>query len=89
MQDIRLDNILLAQKRDVEYHKNIELGKVYIIDFGESRQYRLGPGEQPAEQIHLHHRYLPPGGGRPVIDPYSWDIYCLGRSLGPMMQVRQ
>ena len=86
MQDIRLDNILLAQKRDVKYHKNIELGKVYIIDFSESRQLQLGPSHQPP--IDLPQSIIPKPLKMQRLDPYSFDVYCLGRVLNSLLNVR-
>ena len=86
MQDIRLDNILLAQKRDVEYHKNIELGKVYIIDFSESRQLGLGPGQQLP--IDLPRSIIPKPLDMQRLDPYTFDVYCLGTVLDETLDVR-
>ena len=86
MQDIRLDNILLAQKRDVEYHKNIELGKVYIIDFSESRQLSHGPGQQLP--IDLPDSYIQKPRDMQRFDPYSFDVYCLGMVIDVTLAVR-
>ncbi|KAI0718440.1 hypothetical protein C8T65DRAFT_827656 [Cerioporus squamosus] len=58
---------------------DLELNKVYIIDFSESRQLQLGPGKQPP--IDLPRSIIPKPLDMQRLDPYSFDVYCLGRVL--------
>ncbi|KAI0774129.1 hypothetical protein C8Q74DRAFT_1268333 [Fomes fomentarius] len=67
----------------------IEAGKIHIIDFGESRQFETGPGHQPAVDLIPGHRIDPPLPGMTRLDPYSWDIYCLGLMLRSMLESRK
>ena len=83
---MRFDNLLLAQQRDIEYHKELEVGKVYIIDFSESRQLQLGPSHQPP--IDLPQSIIPKPLKMQRLDPYSFDVYCLGRVLDSTLEVR-
>ncbi|KAI0737957.1 hypothetical protein C8Q80DRAFT_1275987 [Daedaleopsis nitida] len=78
--------ILIATKRQVVYHEQLEAGKIYIIDFGEAQRLQYGPGHQPA--IELPECNCKPPLGMTRFDPYSWDIYCTGimfRSLANRM----
>ncbi|KAI0751754.1 hypothetical protein C8Q80DRAFT_595434 [Daedaleopsis nitida] len=79
--DFVTDNLLLASHWAVEYHKNLpfEMGKIYIMDFGESQQYELGPGRQPA--IKLPPSHITPPNGMTHFDPYSWDVLCVGHAF--------
>ncbi|KAI0751756.1 hypothetical protein C8Q80DRAFT_1159182 [Daedaleopsis nitida] len=79
--DFVTDNLLLAPQWAVECHKNVplELGKVYIMDFGESQQYELGPGRQPA--IKLPPSHITPPNDMTHFDPYSWDMLCVGHAF--------
>ncbi|KAI0751751.1 hypothetical protein C8Q80DRAFT_595690 [Daedaleopsis nitida] len=79
--DFVTDNLLLARKHDVEFHRGlpIEVGKVYIMDFGESQQYKLGPGQQPAIKLPPSHIAAP--SGMTHFDPYSWDVLCVGHAF--------
>lgn len=86
MQDLRFDNLLLTTRWDVEYHKGLELDKVYIIDFSESWRLRLGPGQQPP--IDLPQSIIPKPHNMQRFDPYSFDVYCLGRVLESTLIVR-
>ncbi|RPD79429.1 hypothetical protein L226DRAFT_531238, partial [Lentinus tigrinus ALCF2SS1-7] len=74
--DLRLDNLLISQPKDVRYHEELELGKVYIVDFSESRLLHLEPGRQPA--IDLPQSIIPKPLEMERLDPYSFDVYCLG-----------
>ncbi|KAI0737959.1 hypothetical protein C8Q80DRAFT_1275989 [Daedaleopsis nitida] len=78
--------VLIATKRQVVYHKQLEAGKIYIIDFGAAQRLQYGPGHQPA--IELPECNCKPPLGMTRFDPYSWDIYCTGimfRSLADRM----
>lgn len=59
--------------------------RAYIIDFGTSRQLSLGPGVQAA--IPLRYAQVPRPLDMDYFDPYSWDVYCLGKLFEYMMRV--
>ena len=68
--------ILFATQRHVAFHKGLQPGKVYIIDFDASKHFDKGPGYQHA--IELPECNCKPPLGMTRFDPYSWDIYCTG-----------
>ena len=75
-QDMYDGQVLFATKYEVKYHPDLEMGKVYLIDYGLSKRLSQPPGQQPAidlpETLYKH----PLGMKR--FDPYSWDVYCTG-----------
>ncbi|RPD65166.1 hypothetical protein L226DRAFT_250026 [Lentinus tigrinus ALCF2SS1-7] len=77
--DLRPDNLLFAEAWDVKCHKELEIDKIYIIDFSESHQLSLGPGQQ--RPIDLPQSILPKPLNMQRFDPYSFDVYCLGSVL--------
>ncbi|OJT02692.1 hypothetical protein TRAPUB_6766 [Trametes pubescens] len=79
MVDICGGNMLTAHPEHASVHKQIVANRLYIIDFGQSRQFALGPGVQRA--ITLPETQIEPPNGLLHFDPYSWDIYCTGRML--------
>ena len=83
---MRPDNLLVAERWDAQDHKNLENGKIYIIDFSESRQLHLGPGEQLP--IDLPQSVTPKPLGMQHFDPYSFDVYCLGDVFDYTLAVR-
>ncbi|KAI0357938.1 hypothetical protein OH77DRAFT_1398603 [Trametes cingulata] len=85
--DICRGNVLMARPEDEEDHPHVVAGKMYIIDFDMSRQFALGPGEQPA--ITLPSTQQEPPDGLTHFDPYSWDVYCLGHLLEVIAEVRR
>ncbi|KAI0632473.1 hypothetical protein C8Q77DRAFT_1125892 [Trametes polyzona] len=82
--DICHGNTLVAREEDSQIHKGIVAGKVYLIDFHTSRQLSSGPGVQRA--IRLPCTQVPPPPGVERLDPYSWDVYCLGRLLEELVK---
>ncbi|KAI0738339.1 hypothetical protein C8Q80DRAFT_1114103, partial [Daedaleopsis nitida] len=77
--DFVLDNTTVAHETAVKYHPQLELGKIYVIDFGLSRRFALGPGHQPAVDLcgtTLSRRYRVQ-----QLDPYAWDMLCMGETL--------
>ena len=74
------------RNRDVQRHKYVQLGKVYIIDFSESRQLGLGPGQQLP--IDLPRSIIPKPLDMQRLDPYTFDVYCLGTVLDETLDVR-
>ena len=86
VQDLRSDNLLYAREWEVKYHKEIVLGKLYIIDFSESRQLSLGPGQQPP--IDLPKSIIPKPLDMQRLDPYAFDVYCLGMVIDMSLTVR-
>ncbi|KAI0750115.1 hypothetical protein C8Q80DRAFT_673244 [Daedaleopsis nitida] len=77
--DFALDNTAIATKATVEHHKHLEVNKIYIIDFGFSRRFELGPRAQ--NPVDLGHLNLSVRYGVPRLDPYSWDVLCMGNAL--------
>ncbi|KAI0640443.1 kinase-like domain-containing protein [Trametes meyenii] len=77
--DFAPNNLLWASTRDAIVHPRLSDGKVYIIDYGSSKQLSLGPGGQEAIKVPPS-QYAPPGGVE-ILDPYSMDIYCLGMTI--------
>ncbi|KAI0629596.1 kinase-like domain-containing protein [Trametes polyzona] len=61
-------------------------GRIYIIDYGASQHFPSGPGVQPA--ITLPETQVEPPRDLEVFDPYSWDVYCLGKVLEVMTSLR-
>lgn len=68
-------------------HESVVKNRIYIIDFDTSRQFSLGPGVQQA--ITLPGTVQVPPNGLTSFDPYSWDVYCMGRTLEQVIRVRQ
>lgn len=68
-------------------HDTVVDHRLYIIDFNISRQFALGPGVQRA--ITLPGAQLEPPNGLEHFDPYSWDVYCAGRTLEFIAEVRR
>ncbi|KAI0676972.1 hypothetical protein C8Q78DRAFT_1000409 [Trametes maxima] len=75
--DIAMGNVLFAYPSAAKYYDAVKPGRVYVIDFDTARQFALGPGFQKA--ITLPETQAEPPRGITSFDPYSWDIYCLGR----------
>ncbi|RPD58313.1 hypothetical protein L226DRAFT_536739 [Lentinus tigrinus ALCF2SS1-7] len=69
--------ILVATERRADLHKEVESGKVYIIDFDTSKRLERGPGHQHA--IELPECNCKPPLSMTRFDPYSWDVYCTGK----------
>ncbi|KAI8998875.1 kinase-like domain-containing protein [Trametes punicea] len=83
--DLCPDNIVTANRRQDQPHPHVIPGKLYIIDFGSSRQFHLGPGEQPA--ITLPPSQIPPPNGLKRFDPYSWDVYCAAQIMQVFLEM--
>ncbi|KAH9855436.1 hypothetical protein C2E23DRAFT_583977 [Lenzites betulinus] len=60
-------------------HQDVVKNRLYIIDFDSSKQFTLGPGVQPA--IILPETQTDKPNGLELLEPYSWDVYCTGRTL--------
>ena len=85
LQDICSKNLVMALPDAVSHFSNIAADKIYIIDFGSSQQYKLGPGHQPSVR-------LGPAACRPPLnmdsfDPYSWDMYSVGMIFAGVIHV--
>ncbi|KAH9846053.1 hypothetical protein C2E23DRAFT_864267 [Lenzites betulinus] len=77
--DICQGNVMAGLIYDTKWHKNVRANRVYIIDFDSSRQFTLGPGVQSA--IILPETQTEKPSGLQLFDPYSWDMYCTGRTF--------
>ena len=85
MQDLCIDNIVVAHDRHAVADRRVEAKKFYIIDFHTSQQLDLPPGAQPA--ITLPFTQIPPPPGIKHFDPYSWDVYCLAHVFEDLLEV--
>ncbi|KAH9846055.1 hypothetical protein C2E23DRAFT_623866 [Lenzites betulinus] len=72
-------NLMAGLPQDTRLYKDIVPHRLYIIDFDSSRQFALGPGVQPAVVLPESQTKKP--NGLQLLDPYSWDVYCVGRTL--------
>lgn len=77
--------MLAATIHDASEHRQIIARRLYIIDFGQSRQFALGPGIQPA--ITLPETQVTPPKNLLHFDPYSWDMYCAGITMEYLVRV--
>ncbi|KAH9846045.1 hypothetical protein C2E23DRAFT_744957 [Lenzites betulinus] len=78
--DICLMNVMAGQEHSTApLHQDVIKNRLYIIDFDSSKQFTLGPGVQPA--ITLPETQTAKPNGLELLDPYSWDVYCIGRTL--------
>ncbi len=80
------DNVVAAKHHHTTVNPSTVEDRLYIIDFDSSRQFTLGPGVQRA--ITLPETQIEPPDGLKDFDPYSWDVYCTGRTLERMVIVR-
>ncbi|KAI0350787.1 hypothetical protein OH77DRAFT_1506857 [Trametes cingulata] len=83
--DICNGNVLIATEYDVQADAQLEVGRVYIIDFQNARRFSAGPGVQCA--IPLPSAQFKPPSGMDCFDPYSWDVYCLGKLFEQMAKL--
>ncbi|KAH9846044.1 hypothetical protein C2E23DRAFT_744977 [Lenzites betulinus] len=72
-------NVMASLPQDAEAHENIIAHRLYIIDFDSSKQFALGPGVQSA--VVLPETQTEKPDGLQLLDPYSWDVYCVGHTL--------
>ncbi|EIW59044.1 uncharacterized protein TRAVEDRAFT_71254 [Trametes versicolor FP-101664 SS1] len=82
--DICDGNTRMATDWEVKMDRRLAAERAYIIDFGTSRQLSLGPGVQTA--MPLLYAQVPRPRDMDYFDPYSWDVYCLGKLLENMAQ---
>ena len=76
-QDLCYGNVMAALEDTEKEYPRTKAGRVYIIDFDRSRQLDLGQGRQsPVELPSTQYKH-------PLqmtsFDPYSWDVYCMGK----------
>ncbi|OJT02693.1 hypothetical protein TRAPUB_6767 [Trametes pubescens] len=76
--DMCPDNVIAANHHHTTVNPSAVEDRLYIIDFDSSRQFTLGPGVQRA--ITLPETQIEPPNGLTHFDPYSWDVYCTGRT---------
>lgn len=81
-----LDNTVVALETAVKFHPQLELGKIYIIDFGFACRFELGPGQQPA--VDLGHLTLSRRYHIAQLDPFAWDVLCMGETLARFLRVQ-
>ena len=85
-QDICHGNVVAATERDAQGHPEIQPGRVYIIDLETVRRIPAPPGVQLALPL-PQAQFRPPIEDMSQLDPYSWDVYCLGRLFGFLLEV--
>ncbi|KAI0643522.1 hypothetical protein C8Q79DRAFT_915628 [Trametes meyenii] len=82
--DICWGNTAAAGKRQVEEHSHLTEGKMYFIDFETSRLLTTDPGIQGA--VALPETQVKPPGDMDRMDPYSWDMFCVGKLFQEMAE---
>ncbi|KAI0656177.1 hypothetical protein C8Q70DRAFT_1015704 [Cubamyces menziesii] len=82
--DLSIDNIIWATEREAKAHSHVLADRLYIIDFHTSRQLTSGPGYQRSIVLPRAQIRHPPK--METLDPYSWDVYCLGKVLELLAQ---
>ncbi|KAI0357920.1 hypothetical protein OH77DRAFT_1588215 [Trametes cingulata] len=75
--DLCVGNVVVADPEMAAFHEGVSPKRFYIIDYDTAKQLALGPGRQRA--IVLPETQVTPPRELTQFDPYSWDIYCLGR----------
>ncbi|KAI0370821.1 hypothetical protein BV20DRAFT_943584 [Pilatotrama ljubarskyi] len=83
--DLCWGNVIMATPRMAAQHKGVVAWGIYIIDYDTSRQLTRRPRRHPA--ITLPDTQVEPPDGLTTFDPYSWDVYCLGRLLERTMEM--
>ncbi|KAI0323975.1 hypothetical protein GY45DRAFT_1332040 [Cubamyces sp. BRFM 1775] len=76
--DICTGNVVLTTERDAQLHKELTAEKIYLIDFETARRLSLPLWKQhvlPLPEARYRRRLK----DLAHFDPYSWDVYCLGR----------
>ncbi|KAH9922287.1 uncharacterized protein BXZ73DRAFT_20405, partial [Epithele typhae] len=74
--DLSDSNMVWAPETNTFFGKEVKAEYPYPIDFEFSQRLELGPGVQPA--IELPPSAIKKPRGITHLDPYSWDVYCLG-----------
>ncbi|PIL34758.1 hypothetical protein GSI_02545 [Ganoderma sinense ZZ0214-1] len=82
--DLCFGNVMVAIDETEREHPRTTAGRVYIIDFDRSRQLDLGPGRQLP--IELPSTQCKPPLNMKSFDPYSWDVYCMGKLFEQLTQ---
>ncbi|RPD72866.1 hypothetical protein L226DRAFT_614447, partial [Lentinus tigrinus ALCF2SS1-7] len=82
--DMYEGQVLVADEVLAGVHKELEAGKVYIIDFDVSKRLDRGPGHQHA--VELPQCACKPPLGMTRFDPYSWDVYCTGKMFNDIVK---
>ncbi|KAM5541247.1 hypothetical protein V8D89_005176 [Ganoderma adspersum] len=82
--DIYAPNVVAATEEDAKRDARLTVGRVYLIVFETCEQFEHGPGVQTA--VLLPSPHVVPLLGMKTFDPFSWDVYCLGRTLEIMLQ---
>ncbi|PIL34783.1 hypothetical protein GSI_02570 [Ganoderma sinense ZZ0214-1] len=82
--DIFSYNVVAAIADDAARDARLKAGRVYLIDFESCQQFEHGPGVQTA--VPLPGTHVAPPLKMKSFDPFSWDVYCLGRTLEDITQ---
>lgn len=79
-QDVSDSNIVTSERLDSSQHATSPSATIYYIDFEATRIFPSGPGTG----IRINDFYSAGGGkyippeGVDALDPYAYDVYCLG-----------
>lgn len=79
--------MLYADRVRAQFDDRLTVGRLYLIDFGSGRILGAGPGKQPAMELLKSQQDHPVG--ITALDPYSWDVYCLGHLFRGFIEVRR
>ncbi|KAI0668056.1 hypothetical protein C8Q78DRAFT_980377, partial [Trametes maxima] len=82
--DICSGNTAAACRREVQEHLHLTEGNMYFIDFETAQRLSAGPGIQCA--VPLPETQVVPPDGMDRMDPYSWDMYCVGKLFEDMAE---
>nr|VWO95360.1 Uncharacterized protein [Ganoderma boninense] len=83
--DICFGNVAYGTPNYTATDARLVEGRVYLIDFGQSRQLALGPGLQPPIVLPQSQEKKPPGVT--ALDPYAFDVYCTGKLMQFILRV--
>ncbi|TCD63753.1 hypothetical protein EIP91_004968 [Steccherinum ochraceum] len=80
--DIDAENIVWSVEAVNLRSFNIEADALYYIDFGAARRLSAGPGSGVTiSDYKKHGGHFRPPEGADNLDPYAYDVYCLGETL--------
>ncbi|KAI0643070.1 hypothetical protein C8Q79DRAFT_916459 [Trametes meyenii] len=82
--DICSGNTAAACSREVQEHPHLTEEKMYFIDFETAQRLSASPGIQGA--VSLPETQVVPPDGMDRMDPYSWDMFCVGKLFEDMAE---
>ena len=79
------NDLVAILDHDTNVFYALSKGELYFIDFGQSRQLTLGPSFQPPIVLPASQEDKPLEVT--MFDPYSFDVYCVGKVMQSMLLV--